>query len=385
MKKEYKPEELRNTAEAIREATMPKSITPEMVGGTLLGVVNALGEVVEVLGEIPREHVRVKTKAYDGQMIVDVTEAIVYVDIFNAEGYPAVSFPRQELAVDENGEVEFDVPHGFEYAVFSKLEGLSASFQWVYKAAVDSREIELWNVPIGVWWYGAMFYYEEMDDSYRAIPLIIDHYANDWDEVEAIFNHTIQGTYSFEDYYNYGVLVATADTSFVIPPNSKSEEQMAWCDSRVMGQYIPTLPCINYETPDEAWSEVQNRARADMDGNMNTAKILAAVRSAQAAEWVGNKVENYYENRWLPSAGQAYLMYLNAIAINALMTQAMEADADTWAYVLLPYKKENGSWSSYEYWWTSTIYDDFCSWVATNTNRYNDTYVRAVSAFHFEY
>ena len=33
---------------------MPKSITPEMVGGTLAGLTEAVAEVVETLGEIPR-------------------------------------------------------------------------------------------------------------------------------------------------------------------------------------------------------------------------------------------------------------------------------------------------------------------------------------------
>lgn len=201
------------------------------------------------------------------------------------------------------------------------------------------------------------------------------------------------------DYYNYGIMVATADTCFVIAPNSFSVERMAWSNSRAYGMYIPGMEHINHHTEAGKWqgdyAEAQNRARADMDGNMNTAKILRAVNGALAAEWVGSVVYDYSENRWLPSAGQVYLIWLNRTAINRLMQEAMNSDAETWAYALLPYQNDKGQWQNpnghYEYWWTSTVFDDCCSWVV-DYNGYisidtrNDTYdVRAVSAFHFEY
>ena len=141
MKKEWKPEELRQTSEEIRRATLAKSITPEMVGGTLSGLTEALAEVVDVLGEIPREHVTVKVRGYDGTAGVSGAGATVWLDVFNTKGYPAVSLPRQELTCDEEGVVEFDVPHGFKYAVFSQLDGLGASFQLVFQSAVPERHV----------------------------------------------------------------------------------------------------------------------------------------------------------------------------------------------------------------------------------------------------
>lgn len=45
MKEEWKPEELLATSEEIREAVMPKSITPEMVGRVLCGLVDAMENV----------------------------------------------------------------------------------------------------------------------------------------------------------------------------------------------------------------------------------------------------------------------------------------------------------------------------------------------------
>lgn len=406
MKEEWKPEEMRATSEEIRGALMPKSITPEMVGGTLLGVVNALGEVVDVLGEIPREHVRVRVNTLDGDgHTAHSTEATVYVDIFTTKGYPAVNMPRQEIKVNSEGIAEFDVPHGFQFAVMAKHPGLSASFQWVHTAAIAERQIiVLWCVPVGVWWMGAIFHGSEEDidwgdESCRPTPCLFDHYSNDDDEFRERAEVDLRPDEYYMDFYNYGIMLATADTCFVIAPNSFSPESMTWCDSRAYGMYIPGMEHINNHTEAGRWqgdyTEAQNRARADMDGNMNTAKILGAVSGATAAEWVGKVVYDYSENRWLPSAGQMYLIWLNRTAINGLMQEAMADEGATWAFALLPYQNDKGSWQNpngrSEYWWTSTVYDDYCSWVV-----YCDGYiynygsdftnaVRAVSAFHFEY
>lgn len=407
MKQDWRPDELRATSEEIRGAIMPKSITPEMVGGTLVGLVNAVGEIVETLGEIPREHVKVRVNTLDSEGITaHSTDATVYVDIFTTKGYPAVNMPRQEIKVDGEGLAEFDVPHGFQFAVYAKHPGLSASFQWVYTAAIAERPIiVLWCVPVGVWWMGAIFHSSEEDIDWgdevnRPTPCLFDHYTCDDDEFRERAEVDLRPDEQYMDYYNYGIMVATADTCFVVSPHSFSEETMVWCNNRTRGMYIPGMEHINLNTESGEWqvdyAEAQNRARADMDGNMNTAKILGAVSGALAAEWaVLSGVYDYLENRWLPSAGQMYLIWLNRTAINRLMQEAMADDADSWAYALLPYQNDKGQWQRpngrYEYWWTSTVFDDYCSWVV-NCNGYVyrniriDSYdVRAVSAFHFEY
>lgn len=393
MKQEWKPEELRATSEEIRGAVMPKSITPEMVGGTLLGVVNALGEVVEVLGEIPREHVTVKVRGYDGTGGVSGAGATVWLDVFHTKGYPCVSLPRQELTCDENGVVEFDIPHGFRYAVFSQIAGLGASFQMVEIAAAESRELKLWNMPIGVnHLYLAAI--NVPDSPYRCVPFVTNSYSDDGDvlaEKGLEWDADPDKDESWDDWYYYGILVSTAETAFVIAPNSKSEESMAWSGNRDYGMIVPGMAYINNDGTDEEWEDCQNRARADYDGNMNTAKILDYCHDPKAADYCANKPTGYYdEQRWLPSAGQAYLMFLNNTAINVLMTEVNTANGDT-GFILLPAKKANGSWDKYEYWWTSTIYNLYCSWVVGfNGNVYNlirnyTNDVRAVSAFHFEY
>ena len=73
MKNEFNTEELRNTAEEIQNAVMAKSITPEMVGGTLLALVNAQGEVIESFGNFQRECVTVKVNAYDGSQRAELS------------------------------------------------------------------------------------------------------------------------------------------------------------------------------------------------------------------------------------------------------------------------------------------------------------------------
>ena len=388
MRENFNTEELRNTSEEIRTAVMAKSITPEMVGGTLLALVNAQGEVIEALGELQREHVTVKVNAYDGSQREDVTGAKVYVDMFSA-GTPIVNVPRQELEVDANGEVSFDVIHGYQYAVFSKLEGFGASFQLVFQASQENRTIALWNLPLGVFYIGMASYCLEIEDeetgdstsTYRYLPYITENYVSDWEERREYSEWGLVGDeYMDEDYYGSYILVSTEDGSFMIEENSYSDETKTWVANRLYGKMIPTLPAYDGDVND--WSEMQAAAQQDMDGNLNTAKILAFCGAeAPAALWCVNEQSEWKINRWLPSAGQLYLMYLNRAAIDALMTAANDEDGHEFRTVSDDY-----------YWhWSSTQYNAWCAWRvnvyygSTNTsNRYHDSYVRAVSAFLFD-
>lgn len=398
MKKEWKPEELRQTSEEIRGATLAKSITPEMVGGTLSGLTEALAEVVDVLGEIPREHVTVKVRGYDGTAGVSGAGATVWLDVFNAKGYPCVSLPRQELTCDEEGVVEFDVPHGFKYAVFSQIAGLGASFQIIGSAANTRHEINLWNMPIGVMAFGYSDICLDTDEASicREVPFVTNRVSDDSSDYQQDAEWDIdtdKGEYS-DGYDLMGILVSTADTSFAITPNSMSEERMTWCKARDYGTLVANINPINNKETGETWEECQNRARTDYDGNMNTAKILDFCHEPTAALFCGASDYWYTEQRFLPSAGQLAIMQLNNKQINAVMTALNNARGDT-AYKLLPYTNDKGQWQlpngDWEYWWSSTIYDEYCSWVVyydgdiISDTRCSSYDVRAVSAFHFEY
>ena len=386
MKHEFDTPALRQTAEEIQGAVRAKSITADMVGGTLLALVNATGEMVEVLGELKREHVTVKVQAYDGTQRVSVAGAKVYVDMFCIGGVPTVSLPRQELAVDDNGEVSFDVVKGYQYAVFSKLDGMGASFQFVYEACQDARTINLWHFPIGVFMLGFAAYYEDERGTYRCVPLIVDgynpkYYENidmDWD---------IQGDEYRDDSYLYGILVSSTSTSFVIEPKSKSTEIRQWTNTRFYGHSVPAMPMIFSNPADfdgdysAAWADAQNRARTDYDGNLNTAKILKFCKEAPAANFCSNHDGYEFRQVFLPSAGQLYLIYLNKAAIDALM---VAANADGWVFDVLT--------KDHDYYWSSTQYDEWCAWVVNMfngstyyRNKGSNGFVRAVSAFYFKY
>lgn len=405
MKEEFRTEELRQTATEIKEAVLSKSVTAGMVGGTLLGLVNAVGEIVEILGEIPREHVKVKVRGYNGTGGVSGAGATVLLDIFHSKGYPVVSLPRQELTADEDGVVEFDVPYGYKYAIFSQIAGLGASFQFVKTAATAEREINLWNLPIGVMHLYLSALYSNVSEMYRGVPVVADHYITggnsntlfEWDADTSPEKDEV-----WDDCYYYGILVSTAETSFVIGEDSLSDDRMVWCSNRDYGMLIPGIPAINHHTEEGRYmgnyEDAQTHARADMDGNMNTAKILDYAHNAVAADFCCNYVGYNDEQRWLPSAGQMYLMWLNRTAINSLMTEANDNGS---SFALFPYQNEKGAWvqpnklpngsTRYEYWWTSTVFDDFCSWAVYYNGRVYYYYrngsrdVRAVSAFHFEY
>lgn len=384
MRENFNTQELRETSEEIRTAVMAKSITPEMVGGTLLALVNAQGEVIEALGELKREHVTVKVNAYDGSARVDVTGAKVYLDMFSA-GTPIVKVPRQELEVDVNGEVSFDVIHGYQYAVFSKLEGFGASFQLVFQASQENRTIALWNMPLGVYHLGMAGYYSEDEETgngaTRYIPYITESYVSDWDDRREYAEWGVNEDETWDDdYYGSYILVSTADGSFIIEENSYSEDYKTWVGNRFYGKIIPTLPAYDGDTND--WGEMQEAARQDMDGNLNTAKILAFCGSeAPAASWCANEWADWKTNRWLPSAGQLYLMYLNRTAIDALMTEANDEDGREFRTVS----------DDYNWHWSSTQYNACCAWFVYvyggdtfDGSRNDNGYVRAVSAFLFD-
>lgn len=135
-----------------------------------------------------------------------------------------------------------------------------------------------------------------------------------------------------------------------------------------------------------------------MDGNMNTAKILAAAPTHTAARWASIDFI-WYEGvqHFLPSAGQLYIMWLNRIAINNIVQQLIDFG---WNYYLLPYQDEKGKWQYpnktsegnviFEDWWSSSVLSPNCSWViGVNGQIFDDFieyghYVRAMSVFCFE-
>ena len=223
---------------------------------------------------------------------------------------------------------------------------------------------------------GYAAYYNENEDTYRCVPYVSSEYISDlWGEQSVMWDAAQDEM--LDDAYYYGILVATADTAFIIEENTKADTTLTWAGNRYYGKMVPTLPAFYYEA-DKDWEAAVELARADFNGNLNTAKIQAFCASAKAAEYCTDEQANHLAQRFLPSAGQLYLMYLNKAAINALIEAANEEGCE--------YDALDNDW-----YWSSSQYDEFCAWGVlvygggTNYDKYDSNYVRAVSAFHFIY
>ena len=372
MKKNFDTSALRKTAADIQGAVVPKSVTADMVGGLFSALVEAQGEVIEALGALEREVVTVKVNGYDGEQRVSAAGAKVYVDIFSIGSVPTVALPRQELTANEEGVVTFEVFKGYQYAVFSKIEGLSASFQLTFEACQDTRSVELWNFPIGVFVLGYATYYNEDDDTMRNVAYVSPRYVQAMEDPKAMWD--ARDNEALDDAYFESILVATENTAFAIGLDSCSEDYMTWSGNRYYGKLVPTLPAFGL-IESEDWEAAQELARNDFDGNLNTAKIQAFCKSSDAVEFCTDRAVLYNEQRFLPSAGQLYLMYINKTAINALV-KAFNADGNEFEQI------------DDRYYWSSSQYDEFCAWYVGMNGGYTNYsyknynyYVRAVSAF----
>ena len=383
MKKNFDTSALRKTAADIQGAVVPKSVTADMVGGLFSALVEAQGEVIEALGALEREVVTVKVNGYDGEQRVSAAGAKVYVDIFSIGSVPTVALPRQELTANEEGVVTFEVFKGYRYSVFSKIDGLGASFQFAYLAGQAARTIELWNMPIGVFLCGYAAYCDDSTGGYRCVPYVTAEFCADSSMIDKEWD--TQGEEYCDESGDIGVLVSSEQTSFLLEQKNKSEDELRWSNSRLYSTAVPTLPLCPIDTDrfDGDWEAAYNyaveSARQDFDGNLNTAKILAFDSEAPAAKFCAGLDSYSYRQMFLPSAGQLYLMYVNKDAINRLMSAAND---NGWEYELL-----DDLW-----YWSSTQENEFCAWYVGMTNGGTDRgnmrdvyYVRAVSAFHFIY
>lgn len=345
MKHEFDTPALRQTAEEIQGAVRAKSITADMVGGTLLALVNATGEIIETFGGIGNS-ITVKAQCSvmvdtDNWIVETAQGATVYVDMF-AVGIGAIkNFPTQVFTADENGEVIFTVPCGYGYAVYSKYDGFSASCQIAHIAGDADITIPLYNYPVGIYGVGDGSLHKTVED---------------W-KGDGVYN---------------GIAICTENTSFCIL-HHKSDNYMPWGR---FGEIVPCLPQIN-GTTHESYAELQAAVRNDFNGNLNTLKILSGYRAAPAASWCDTYSLNpsaAHCQYFLPSAGQLYLIYQNKAAINALIAGVSdECDME-----------QIGN----EYLWSSTQYDEWCAWYVfvyngstLNDSKYYSYYVRAVSAF----
>ena len=342
MKSNFNTAELLQTAENIKNAVASGVITADMVGGLFSALVEKQGEFVDTFSGVGSTiAVTAKCRAItdiDNYEEENAVGATVYVDMFAVGVGVAKALPTQEFITDENGEVVFTVPCGYSFAVYSKYSGYSASCQFAYDAGESDMTIDLWNYPIGVFGLGD-------GCLYRTAEELADDVVN-------------------------GIAVCTENTSFCIL-HHRTENYIPWGR---YGEAVPALPKLYSED----WNEAPVMARADYNGNLNTHKILKVHRATPAATWAdGYSLNPNYVHKqyFLPSAGQLYLMYQNKGVIDAMIDVLNEAGYE--------FDKLD-----YDYYWSSSQYDEFCAWGVNmnggstdDDDKYNGHYVRAVSAF----
>lgn len=345
------------------------------------------GEVETFIKEqIPdSEHVVVKIRGceWDADNETDksasVTGGKVIVKAFNPA--TAENLPVQEYAIpaptagEKASIVELDIQHGLHYQIHSEVDGLGASFRLVFTSSLESREVFLWNCSLGVWKArNSWMYNDDLHDGggayARVVPVFGPNGAAlggivDWDNYD--------GSYSDESATDC-VLLSTANASFLLAPNYKSSENLAWSKMNY-GRNVPGLEEF-YETVGQDYTAAQELAKADFDGALNSDKILDAISEAPAAQFA-TESNDYNFVKDLPAAGALFLIYQNKAAINTIITDIGNNN--------LPQIDNN-------YYWSSSACSRRDPWNVHmdnggvySDNEGSENSVLALSAFHFYY
>jgi len=160
-------------------------------------------------------------------------------------------------------------------------------------------------------------------------------------------------TYNVGDYYNengkQGVVFEVWDKGRHGKIVSLDETILQWC------------------TEEQDDKEIVLGLTDESDGKANTDNVMQRGDSDQypAFVWCRNKGEDWY----LPAINELKTISNNKSAINSTLAEYGTGLNDYWH-------------------WSSTEYDEFCAWYVymyrgytSNYNKYNNSYVRAVSAF----
>ena len=323
------------------------------------------------------EHVTVKiagcvwdennsTNAY-----ASVTGGKVIVEAWNPATAENVSTKEFDIPAPSEGShasaVEFDIKHGLHYQVHSEVAGLGASFRLVFTSSLEERTVNLWNCSTGVFkCQNSWLHSDELDGYLGVFPCFAptgEVLTLDWAAENGEYN---------DDGSSVGVLVSSASSSFLLMPDDKSENTLMWSAMNI-GRNVPALEEY-YETANHDFDAAQALAKADFDGALNTDKILEALSDAPAAKFAASNAE-YNALRYLPSAGELFLIYENKTAINAIVT---ELDGEGPAAI------------DTNYYWSSSAYDRLDAWyvgmgdgAVNRTSKNNTRSVVGVSAFHY--
>lgn len=324
------------------------------------------------------EHVTVKINgcAYDDGNETDIYAPVAGGKVIVEAWNPATgeNRPRQEIIIPASGSgteriVEFDIEHGLHYQVHSEVDGLGASFRLTFTSSLENRIVYLWNCSLGVWkCQNSWLYSDELNDGnggyVGVFPCIAPSGVDcdlEWAKIGDEYN---------DDGSALCVLFSSAESSFLLAPNDKSDTTLMWSKINY-GRNVPGLEEY-YETSERDFDTAQELAKTDFSGSLNTDKILSALNDAPAAYFAAASGDyNFY--RYLPGAGELYLIYQNKAAINDIINEI-----DDVAMI-------DSSWC-----WSSSAYDRLTVWHVSMDD--GDVYynfkgslsnVFGVSAFHF--
>lgn len=299
-----------------------------------------------------------------GKVIVESYDPATGRNLANIE----LTIPQTDP--EEYAKVTFKIRHGLHYSVHSEVDGLGASFRPVFIASLDTREVDLWNLSLGIWGFGFEAV-NDGDDNYRVYPMIFDADNENQSDLETTWD--IKGSENIEDGYPMGVAVSTAKSSFLLHQNNKASESLAWSRSNY-GKNVPALEEY-YETAGRDFSSAQELAKKDFAGNLNSDKILTYLVDKPAAQFCAQSPD-YMLQTYLPSAGELSLCYQNKEEINSAIS-----------YGEFDVAELDNNW-----YWSSSAYDRTLAWDVGVSNGYVYNYdkylqrtVLAVSAFLYLY
>ena len=297
---------------------------------------------------------------------------------------------EETYSVPNTGHIEFDVPYGCIYEVWTTKASMGASFRVSYTACQPYvRKIRLWNLSVGVFKFGFKNMYCESDDGwYCNFPAITTDGSYNIEDIDVDFPSEYDyemfegcpATMDPNDYdiyademYEYGILISKADCSFLINNALNKAPETKYWSKQAYNKSVPGLH--EFYSIAEDYTCAQNMAKADYDGSLNTDKITDALIDCPAAMFACQSPDYVFQT-YLPAAGELKLLYDNKSAYNNIQADYTDVPAiDT------------------NWYWSSSAYSPYYSWIVnmhngnvSNFTRYfNDCCVLAFSAFLYNY
>lgn len=347
------------------------------------------------------EHVTCLVRGCDMNVLASCEGGTVFVESYNPS--TKENLPIQTYTIPASGIVEFDIPYGLDYMIYSKVSGLGASSRLTFVSSKENRNIHLWNSTIGVFSLGISAYSDGVD--YRTYPYLSESPIGDGsgpggsigDDQNGVPGFDWLGTENAKDYGLTAVIVSSADCTVILQADFY-KNTASWRTYRYMDN-VPGL--VEYTPTDfyEDYNKIVEILKGVYSGNLDTRKILEdapmpvkdwyptqttspeemfneemfnAAQLASMSTPVGTyiPISHYCFQNYLPAVGELYLIYQNRTAINSLGLSVRTYFC--WSSNAFNCQKA----------WYVRLYDGRVDYDSVDSNNNN---VVSVSAFHSWY